>query len=265
MSPPNAPRGNLFALLLIVAGSVLFLDNIGLLPIKEIKAYWPAALIVAGVWIVDRGKTVVAIIWAAAFIICGVLMILGNLRILHATADIVWPVMLIAFGATMLARPVSLRWWHERHLRERQKFHFVPPHRARTYAEFRQGGSQAAQPQNFPGNRLHEAIVFSAINRRVETQNFEGGKLDVVFGSIEVDLSGARISAPDRQAFITVNAAFGGIEITVPRTWKVVMKSKAVFGGCDNKTFPPRPEAGVTPETLVVTGDAVFGGITVRN
>ena len=58
---------------------------------------------------------------------------------------------------------------------------------------------------------------------------------------------------------------FGGIEITVPRTWKVVMKNAAVFGGCDDKTVPPRPEPGFEPVTLVITGAAVFGGVEIRN
>ena len=43
------------------------------------------------------------------------------------------------------------------------------------------------------------------------------------------------------------------------------MKSTAVFGGCDDKTVPPRPEPGFEPVTLVINGGAVFGGITIRN
>jgi len=89
--------------------------------------------------------------------------------------------------------------------------------------------------------------------------------VDAVFGSIELDLSGASISSPDRLAALEVNAVFGGVEITVPRTWKVVMKNAAVFGGCEDKTFPPRPEPGFEPATLVLTGSAVFGGIEIRN
>jgi hypothetical protein len=112
---------------------------------------------------------------------------------------------------------------------------------------------------------LQESVVFASLNRRVDTQQFEGGKVDAVFGSIELDLSEASISSPDRRASLEANAVFGGIEITVPRTWKVIMKGAAVFGGCDDKTVPPRPEPGFDPPTLVITGAAVFGGVEIRH
>ena len=89
--------------------------------------------------------------------------------------------------------------------------------------------------------------------------------MEAVFGSIELDLSGASISSRDRRDDLEANAVFGGIEITVPRTWKIVMKNTAVFGGCEDKTVPPRPEPGFEPVTLVITGGAVFGGIEIRN
>jgi len=110
-----------------------------------------------------------------------------------------------------------------------------------------------------------ESIVFGGAERRVESQNFEGGKVEAVFGGMELDLSGAAITSPDRRAILEVNAVFGGIEIRVPRTWRVEKKGSAVFGGFDDKTFPPRPEPGVEPPTLVIRGAAVFGGIEVKN
>lgn len=255
MNLASAPRGSLFALMLIIAGALLFLDNLGVLPIGDIGAYQPAWMIAAGILILDRKRTPVAAIWAAALIVCGILIILGNLRILHVNADIIYPTILIAFGVTMLVRPVPFRQWQD-------GAHFFQATRRRPrYSGFQQNNG----PGSYAGSTLNEAIVFSALKRRVDAQNFEGGKLDAVFGSIDLDLSGAGISSPDRQAAIEANAVFGGIEITVPRTWKVVMKSGAAFGGCDNKTVPPRPEAGFLPETLIITGEAVFGGITVRN
>jgi predicted membrane protein len=254
VSVSNAPRGTLFAALLIGAGALLFLDNIGVIGIRDPGAYWPVWMIAVGVLILDRRRGKIAAIWAGAFIVSGTLILLGNLRVVHVTADIVYPIALIAFGCTMLARPKPFSDWP-------RGLHFIAAQGQRRYTDFRNATRGAA----YTGNSLNEAVVFSSLNRRLDTQNFEGGKVDVACGSIELDLSGCRISAPERQAAIEANAVFGGIEITVPRTWKVVMKNSAVFGGCDNKTVPPRPEAGLPPETLIVSGSAAFGGITVRN
>lgn len=242
----DLPRGSLFALMLIVVGALLFLDNLGILPIQDIRAYWPFWIVIWGVHLLDRRRSQVVSIWALALIAWGTLLILGNLHILHVTGSVFWPVMLIAFGVSMLVSPTHLRDW---------------PDRIRLHTRSRPDSPR----ESFFGNKLHEQVVFHTVNRRVETQQFEGGKLEAVFGYIELDLSGAAISCPDRRAQLKVSAVFGGIEVTVPRTWKVVMKSTAVFGGCDDQTVPPRPEPGLEPVTLVITGEAVFGGVEIRN
>lgn len=247
MNFADLPRGSLFALMLIVVGALLFLDNLGILPIQDLRAYWPIWIVIWGVHMLDRRRGQLVSIWALALIAWGTLLILGNLHILHVTGSVFWPVMLIAFGVSMLVSPAHLRAWPDQ-LRVSMR-HLRPP----------------GAGESFFGNKLHESLIFGSLNRRVESQQFEGGKVDVVFGSIELDLSGASISSPDRRASIEANAVFGGIEITVPRTWKVVMKNAAVFGGCEDKTFPPRPEPGFEPVTLVVTGAAVFGGVEIRN
>jgi predicted membrane protein len=247
MNLTKAPRGSVFALMLIVAGALLFLDNLGILPIRDIGAYWPIFIVVWGASILERWRSPVAIVWALALMAWGMLLILGNLQIISVRGGVGWPVMLIALGATMLVRPLQLREWRERFLR------------------FQAGRRPRSAGQSFFGNRLRESTVFGSMNRRLETQHFEGGKVEAVFGSIELDLSEAAISSAERLAVLEVNAVFGGIEVTVPRTWRVLMKSAAVFGGCDDRTVPPRPEPGSEPVTLVITGAAVFGGIEIRN
>jgi predicted membrane protein len=246
MKLADLPRGSLFALMLIIVGALLFLDNVGILPIQDIRAYWPIFIVIFGVQILDRRQSRTAIIWAVALIAWGALLILGNLQIIHVTGSVFWPVMLIAFGISMLVNPSHFHEW---------------PERIRKYSQFKPPSSR----QTFFGNRLQESVVFASLNRRVDTQQFEGGKVDAVFGSIELDLSEASISSPDRRASLEANAVFGGIEITVPRTWKVVMKGAAVFGGCDDRTVPPRPEPGFEPPTLIITGAAVFGGVEIRH
>jgi predicted membrane protein len=280
MNLRDLPRGSIFALLLIVAGAVLFLDNVGVLPIPDIQAYWPIFIVFWGATMLERWRHPVSVIWGLALMAWGVLLTLGNLHILPVHGGVFWPIALIAGGVTMLVRPVDFSGWnqkvremHEQHAQRRTDFsawrdkrrtevrdwHEKMRSRAGTSGAFSMGG------RNFFGNRLRETIVFGSVNRRVQTQQFEGGKVDVVFGSVELDFTEAAISCPDHTAVLDVNAVFGGVEIAVPRNWKVVMKTAAVLGGCDDRTIPPRPEPGVETQTMVVTGAAVFGGIEIRN
>src|SRR5580700_6998463 len=102
MTLEKQPRGTIFALALIVAGAMLFLDNLGIVPIEDIGAYWPLAFVVYGFGTLWYKRGPIALIWSGALIVAGVLLILGNLHILHVTVGALWPLMLIALGATML-------------------------------------------------------------------------------------------------------------------------------------------------------------------
>jgi hypothetical protein len=58
---------------------------------------------------------------------------------------------------------------------------------------------------------------------------------------------------------------FGGVEIWVPQNWTVEVVGHGIFGGYDDKTLPPRINPGDKPQHLVLTGYAMFGGVTVKN
>jgi predicted membrane protein len=285
MNLSNLPRGSVFALLLIVAGAVLFLDNIGVLPIPDIQAYWPVFIVFWGATMLERWRNAVSAIWGLALAAWGVLLILGNLRILPVTGSVFWAIALIAVGVTILVRPAEFREWQEKMRASQQG---AREHREQRRVDFRewrerkragmQGwpkqmpsqfagftGAFSVGAKNFFGNKLRESTVFGSLNRRVQTQQFEGGKVEAVFGSIELDLTETAISSADHTAFLRVAAVFGGVQITVPRNWKVVMRTAAVLGGCDDRTIPPRPEPGIETPTLVISGSAVFGGIEIRN
>lgn len=242
----NLPRrqGSIFALILIIAGVLLFLDNLGILPIQHVQAYWPLAIVFWGAFMIERRHDITTVIWVGTLMVFGVLLTLGNLGILHVTAGIIWSLSLIAAGALMLVGRCS---WPK------------PDWTRRTFA----AGSSTRD--SYFGTRVEQSFVFSGTRRRVETQNFEGGKIDAVFGGVELDLTGAAIAPPNRRVFLETNAVFGGIEIAVPRTWRIEKAGSAVFGGFDDKTFPPRPEPGFDPPTLVIKGAAVFGGIVIKN
>jgi len=237
--PPGA--GITIGLLLVLGGTLLFLDNLDILPFAAARAFWPAALIVYSAACL-RTKSVVVMVWAIAGIVGGVLLLLGNYNILRISGDILWPLALIATGIVTLI--YRLRW---RQFTER----------------FVIGPGTRTRPTNL--NKLHEVAIFSSVKRKIETPKFEGGDLSSVFGSIEIDLRWAQISGPDRQAVLEANAAFGAIELRIPEAWRVQLQGNAVFGAYEDKTLPPRPEPGVEAPTLVIRGGTAFGAVEIRN
>ncbi|HWE07292.1 MAG TPA: LiaF domain-containing protein, partial [Rhizomicrobium sp.] len=119
--------------------------------------------------------------------------------------------------------------------------------------------------RKFSGNIHQVSAVFAGVNRRVDSQTFEGADLNSTFGELKVDLRGATISTPNRQATIRVNAAFGAIKLRVPETWRVIVHGDAVFGAFQDKTVPPRPTPGLDPPTLFIVGNSAFGGVEIEN
>jgi hypothetical protein len=58
--------------------------------------------------------------------------------------------------------------------------------------------------------------------------------------------------------------AFGGIEILVPKGWRISVRSTPIFGGLDDETdHSERPEADAA--TLHVDAVTIFGGVDIRH
>ena len=82
--------------------------------------------------------------------------------------------------------------------------------------------------------------VFGGIERRVTSQDFQGGH---------------------------INAIFGGVEIRVPETWQVAFRGTPIFGGIADKTRVGRTTdpSDRRRKVLVLTGTVIFGGVEIKN
>ncbi len=107
------------------------------------------------------------------------------------------------------------------------------------------------------GTDSNAFVAFSGRDERV-TGDFSHGQAQAYFGGVKYDLRDAKIG---NDAVLEVFAAFGGIEILVPRNVQVRTKVTPIFGGSENKT---QPDVGVST-ILTVTGTAMFGGVEVKN
>ncbi len=266
------PKGSLFAVALIVAGSFLFLDNLALLPFDNIGAYWPLALVVYGLGRMYDHHDPRSIVWSAAIAVAGGLLVLGNLGYLRLTVGALWPLLLVAGGVMKLVD--RGRWrnhsavWNERFeskwKRKQQRWEQRREERWDRNWYRKYTAEEAPTPIN--GSKLNEVAVFYSINKRLETQDFVGGELVAVFGSVEIDLTGAQIAGTgtERRAELEASAVFGSVEVMVPRNWKVLNSGTGVFGSYEDRTIL-RPLPGEDTAMLVLNGGAVFGSVIIRN
>jgi predicted membrane protein len=220
---------------IIAIGVLLLLDNLGIVPAVNLWDYWPVILIALGLARLTNTSSPSSLIWGGAITAAGALLLLNNLNLLHFPFHMLWPLLVIAFGASMLFRAAE----------------------AQRYVGAPQGGVECNGPS------FSVWSVFGGVERRIETDDFQSAYISAVFGGVKLDLRRAQIK--QGRAIIDVNAVFGGVEMMVPENWTVVLEATGVFGGIEDKTRPPQQVPGQPNPVLVVTGAAAFGGVSVAN
>jgi predicted membrane protein len=232
----NRGRGGglIWGIAMVLVGVAFLLDHMGYINIDRVWRFWPLILIVAGATHLTEPQRR---FWGIILIIAGVVFQLNQLGISHFGWGELWPLVLIAAGLMIL--------WGSIEARNRPT---------------------ASAPSNGdPRTTLNENVVFGGIERRVNTQNFEGGHINAVFGGVELDLRDAGMQADD--ATLEVNALFGGVEIRVPESWHIAFRGTPIFGGLTDKTRTSTRDVpeGTKPKVLYLTGSVIFGGVEIKN
>jgi hypothetical protein len=222
------------ALVLIGLGAVFFLNNLHIIYLRDVLRYWPVALIVFGLFrLVDSrdagGRTTGSLLAAA-----GIVFLSANLGLWGLRWRDLWPLALIGLGLLLLVNRL-------------------------TGPKVRLSGERGRRAASV----LNESAVFGGGKRQVVSPDFQGGKLDAVFGGFEVDLRQADIAGDSAE--LEINAVCGGAEVKVPLSWDVVVKGSGVFGAFVDSTEHPNPAQYPHPKQLFVRGSAVFGGVEIKN
>ena len=257
----GASGGLVVGLILAGIGGVLLLQNLEIIPDRDLWDFWPVIFIVAGI---SRGVSAYSLtgrIWGGIVALAGVLFLAGTLGFIHRNMlTLFWPAVLILAGGVMLVRALE----RNQMLDQKRAGGNVGTAAAAggaTTNDWTGNGRSSNAGSNSP-NVVHEFAIFGGGNRRIDSQDFQGGSAVALFGGVQLDLRKAAMTTPEIN--IDVTAAFGGVEIKVPETWAVSMRVTSVFGGYDDKTHVP-PMGTVKPPVLVVTGAVIFGGLSVKN
>jgi hypothetical protein len=231
----NASYGGLVPGAVILAIGIIFLlDSLGFVRARHFLQFWPLILIFLGAAKIARQE---ARIWGVLLLLFGVFLQLNELGIGHFTWAQFWPLLLIGAGFMALWSALQAR-------------------------NILIGGpaTENSDPRTF----LDENAIFGGVQKRLNGREFRGGRLQALFGGIEIDLRDADMA--EEEAVIYANATFAGIELRVPETWFVVVRGQGVFGGYSDSTRYVAPADPEKPrKTLIVLGTALFGGVEIRN
>jgi len=228
----SGASGIFFGAIVVAIGCLLLLDNLGIVRFHDVWQYWPVLLVAWGVSRIVDSRTPSGWVWGAAVALVGAFLLLDNLDIIVFNWAVVWPLILIAFGVSVLVRALERN-------------------RVRSAA-------------GFPASPVIGTHAFFSDNKSGSAaKDFSGGQATAVFGAARFDLRNASMTVDE--AVIDVNVVFGEVEVRVPETWIVINRAAVVFAGVNDKTNHPKPDPNVKTPRLVITGVSVFGAITMRN
>jgi hypothetical protein len=101
------------------------------------------------------------------------------------------------------------------------------------------------------------STIFDGVEVANRSAEFRGGTTVCWYGAQQLDLRGATL-APDG-ATLRARCIFGGLQVLVPETWRVQVRSIPVFGGVQDRS---PGEDGEGP-LLTIEAVCVFGGVSV--
>ncbi len=223
----------IIGLVIICAGILFLLENLGVAVGIDMWDFWPVALILIGLSHISKPSETRKGFSGAIFIIVGVLFLLNNLDIIVFDIGTLWPIIVILIGIAIIKDAI----WG--------------------------GHKTPSSSDNF-----NLSFILGGGEYRFTSDQFKGGKLAAFMGGGTIDLRDADIQID--YAVIDVFAFMGGIEIRIPRHWYVNMQGTPILGGIDNKTVVmSQEERAAHPEKaikkLTIKGMAIMGSIEVKN
>ena len=249
-SRSDVEGGAIFAFLLIAAGALMICFNTEVLNInwKSFFLSWQMLVFVVGAISICRSH----FIWGTLFSAAGVFFLLEKAASIYPditgfenfTATY-WPAIFIVLGLVIvLSSIMSTKFLNRKYVKVTGNWKDDDSH---------------FEAENNDG-KINYRFVFGGTEQVILDPVFKGGKIDVTFGGMELNLR--RTSLAEGKTFLYVNAVFGGVEINAPEHWDIELVSKSFAGGVTDDRLKVKDIDHT--KRLVIVANCTFGGITVK-
>lgn len=210
--------------IIIAIGVGALLGALNVFPFWDhFRSWWPVLLIIAGLFVLI-GDLRRNYIWGLVLMVIGGLVLMRTQDLVDVNiGQVIFPLVLIAIGLSIMINVKS-----------------------------------RAKAQVGTKDSDDISVLFSGSETSNKSQNYKGGRVTTIFGGATLDLRDAKLT---KEATLDVFALCGGLELRVPREWKVVSKVAPILGGVENKAEGSERHDG---PVLILTGVAILGGVEVK-
>jgi hypothetical protein len=190
--------------------------------------------------------------FGSILILIGVLLLLDTMDVVSFSDTFwtYWPVLLIIWGIARLFRPT--------------------PSLVGGFPS--SGGIPGATTTIYPSTQLDMIVsrsTFGDFVMAAQSQSFSGGTIATTFGSIDLDLMGARLAPGDHT--LTIDATFGNAIVQLPKEMPFALFARTTFGRVHVGEEKPAssfdyrsPDFDGAPDRIRILVKLVLGNITVR-
>jgi len=92
------------------------------------------------------------------------------------------------------------------------------------------------------------------------TNEFKGGEITCVMGSVEIDMRRSTLS--ETGGILSLSTVMGNIELFIPQDWNIFVKTEVVLGNVENTTIN---KFDIDQPYIELRASAVMGNIEIRN
>lgn len=107
------------------------------------------------------------------------------------------------------------------------------------------------------GDEVNFNVSFSSSIKYVNSEDFKMANLRSSFGSMQVYFDNAKMKGDS--ATINLDVSFSGVELYVPKNWKIVNKVDVALGAVEAKN----ENQNITEKTITLTGKVSLGGVEI--
>ncbi|WKY48605.1 hypothetical protein Q5O24_04615 [Eubacteriaceae bacterium ES3] len=116
------------------------------------------------------------------------------------------------------------------------------------------------QKMDLSEDSLDEMVLFGAKVKNLSEQRMKDLKVGVFCGGMELDLS--QVAADEQDYRMDIEIRNGGLNVIIPRNFKLNLVDRAKFGGVNDETVCEDPSHA---KSLSVRADLCFGGLNFEN
>jgi hypothetical protein len=244
--------GLFFGLLVTLAGSLLLAFNLGWLDasFRQIIFSWPMIFVIFAVIALFKGQYLLTLFWTA----------LGTFFLLPKIATVCpdalpgidgdfasryWPILIILVGIGVILN-----------LFFNKQLFFVFGTNIDSFGQMSSKTNAGSTDGVYT-----RSVVFGGADDVFLEPVFRGGNISVVFGGAGLDLRKTTLLEGDTH--LNIDVVFGGIELRVPDSWKVINEVRATFGGVEESRKIWVADIDES-RRLIITGNVVFGGLEIE-